>query len=54
VKDLVVKKINTLEMKQVEELLLLVIARHLKWINIFGALLGALIGMSQVLLSIFL
>jgi uncharacterized membrane protein YheB (UPF0754 family) len=36
--------------KRVEELLLIVIARHLKWINLFGALLGALIGGSQVVL----
>jgi hypothetical protein len=28
-----------------------VIARHLKWINLFGALLGAVIGGSQVVIG---
>ncbi len=28
------------------------IAKHLKWINVFGALLGALIGFSQVIMRI--
>ena len=47
---MVVQKIDGLDMRSVEELLLLVIARHLKWINLFGALIGAIIGGSQVLL----
>ncbi len=50
VRQLVVDRVNSLDVKRVEELLLMVIARHLKWINLFGALLGALIGGSQVLL----
>jgi len=52
IKQLVVEKINELGVAQVESLLLMVIAKHLKWINIFGALLGALIGFSQVLLRL--
>ena len=52
VKDLVVDKINSLDVAQVESLLLMVIAKHLKWINIFGALLGALIGFSQVIIRL--
>ncbi len=48
---LVVNRINSLDMESVENLLLMVIQRHLKWINVFGALLGALIGGLQVLLS---
>ena len=48
---MVVNKINGLDMESVENLLLMVIARHLKWINLFGALLGAIIGGIQVVLS---
>ncbi len=49
VKDLVVDKINSLDIKNVEKILLSVIQKHLKWINIFGAFLGALIGMIQII-----
>ncbi len=49
VRSLVVEKINELDVSEVESLLLMVISKHLKWINIFGAFLGALIGFSQVL-----
>lgn len=48
--SLVVRKINGLDPESVERLLLMVIAKHLKWINIFGAVLGSLIGASQVLM----
>jgi uncharacterized membrane-anchored protein YjiN (DUF445 family) len=51
VETLVVDKVNSLEVAQVEQLLLMVISRHLKFINLFGALLGALIGTSQILIS---
>ncbi len=50
VNELVVKKINQLEMIQVEKLLLMVIQKHLKWINLFGGLIGAFIGFSQILI----
>lgn len=50
VRQLVVDRVNSLDVKRVEDLLLMVIARHLKWINLFGALLGAVIGGSQVIL----
>jgi uncharacterized membrane protein YheB (UPF0754 family) len=49
---LVVDKINGLDVGQVEKLLLIVIQKHLRWINIFGAVLGALIGFSQLLLRL--
>jgi uncharacterized membrane protein YheB (UPF0754 family) len=52
VRELVVQKINNLDVAQVEKLLMMVIARHLKWINIFGALLGAIIGFSQMVLRL--
>lgn len=45
--DLVVSKINGLNIEEVESLLLQVIAKHLRWINIFGAVLGGLIGFIQ-------
>ena len=53
VHGMVVQKIDALDVESVEQLLLMVIARHLKWINLFGALLGAIIGGTQVLVSQF-
>ncbi len=54
VKELVVKKINQLEIVQVEKLLLMVIESHLKWINLFGAIIGSFIGFFQILLNNFI
>lgn len=51
--QLVVDRINGLNIESVEKLLLIVIEKHLKWINIFGGILGALIGTLQVILRIF-
>jgi uncharacterized membrane protein YheB (UPF0754 family) len=48
IQEMVETKINELDVAEVENLLLMVIARHLKYINLFGALLGALIGLSQL------
>ncbi len=50
--DLVVSKINGLNIEEVESLLLRVIEKHLRWINVFGAMLGALIGLIQDLLRV--
>ena len=52
VRQLVEDKVNSLDVAQVERLLMIVIAKHLKWINVFGAILGAIIGMSQVILNL--
>ena len=49
---MVVDKIEGLDVASVEQLLLMVIARHLKWINLFGALLGSMIGGLQVLIGL--
>jgi hypothetical protein len=49
---MVVDRINGLDIEDVEQLLLGIIARHLKYINIFGAFLGALIGGAQLLLRL--
>jgi len=46
---MVVAKINGLAVEDVEGLLMRVIHRHLKWINVFGAILGFLIGLIQIL-----
>ena len=52
VKALVSDRINSLDMLRVEKIIIDVMAGQLKWINFFGGVLGALIGFSQVLLSI--
>ncbi|MBN2737528.1 MAG: DUF445 family protein [Spirochaetales bacterium] len=54
IKEMVVNKVNSLSLPMVEKLLLDVMERHLKWINVFGAILGALIGFIQVVLNRFL
>jgi uncharacterized membrane protein YheB (UPF0754 family) len=54
VRVLVSDRINSLDMLRVEKIILDVMAGQLKWINIFGAILGALIGFTQVLLSLFM
>ena len=53
VKTLVSNRINSLDMIRVEKIILDVMAGQLKWINFFGAILGALIGFLQVFLSVF-
>ncbi len=50
VQELVVKKIDALEVQEVEKLLRDVIWSHLRWINIFGAILGFIIGAVQTAL----
>jgi len=52
VKVLVSDRINSLEMIRVERIILDVLAGQLKWINIVGGFLGALIGFVQVILSL--
>jgi hypothetical protein len=52
IRQLVRAKVNALDAAEVEKLLLMVIARQLKWINLFGAILGALIGLAQLLLRL--
>ena len=49
----VVDRINELDIERVEALILTIVKRHLTWINLFGALLGAAIGAVQVLLRVF-
>ncbi len=54
VRKLVADRINVLDMKDVERIVLDVLADQLQWINVFGALLGAIIGLSQSALNYFL
>ena len=48
VRALVSERIDSLEMIQVERIILDVMANQFKWINVFGAILGFLIGLFQV------
>jgi hypothetical protein len=51
IRDMVTARIDSLDMLRVERIILDVMADQLKWINFFGAILGALIGGAQVLVS---
>ncbi len=51
IRAMVVQRIDSLDVADVEKLLTMVIARHLKWINVFGAILGAVIGLAQAVLN---
>ncbi len=53
IRTLVVKKIDSLEIEKVEELILEVVKKQLRWINLFGALLGSLIGGAQIILNLY-
>jgi len=50
IESLVIAKIDALDARQVEQLLLTVMARHLKWIKLFGAVIGAAIGLLLIAL----
>lgn len=54
VKALVSDRIDSLDMLRVEKIILDVMADQFKWINIFGAILGFMIGLFQALFSFFL
>jgi len=54
VNTLVVDKINTLDMEKVEKLILDIVKKQLRWINLFGALLGSVIGGAQLMLNMFM
>jgi uncharacterized membrane protein YheB (UPF0754 family) len=52
VRDMVSRRINELDMERVERIVLDVMANQLQWINVFGAILGFLIGGFQVLINL--
>jgi uncharacterized membrane protein YheB (UPF0754 family) len=51
IRAMVTERIDSLDMLRVERIVLDVMADQLKWINLFGAILGALIGGAEVLAS---
>jgi hypothetical protein len=51
IRAMVAERINGLDMIRVERIVLDVMAHQLKWIDVFGAILGFLIGLSQSLFS---
>ncbi|MDR2786727.1 MAG: DUF445 family protein [Treponema sp.] len=51
VRAMVTARIDSLDMLRVERIVLDVMADQLKWINLFGAILGAMIGGAEVLIS---
>jgi uncharacterized membrane-anchored protein YjiN (DUF445 family) len=54
IKNLVSRRIDSLDMLQVEGIILDVMADQFKWIDIFGGILGFCIGVFQALFSYFL
>jgi uncharacterized membrane protein YheB (UPF0754 family) len=53
VKNVVAKRINSLDMLRVERIILDVMNDQFKWVEIFGGVLGFLIGLFQSLFSLF-
>lgn len=51
VQKIVSDRIDSLDMLDVERIVLDVLADQLKWINVFGAILGAILGIVQAVLS---
>ncbi|MDR1287416.1 MAG: DUF445 family protein [Treponema sp.] len=51
VKTMVSERVDSLEMEKVEGIILDVMARELKWIDVFGGILGFLIGIFQALFT---
>ena len=51
VESMVVARIDALDPRSVEQLLLTVMARHLKWVKLFGAVIGAAIGVLMIVLQ---
>ena len=51
VESLVTSRINSFDVKDVEQLVLAISGRHLRWINWFGAGLGAIIGLIQLAIN---
>ena len=51
VESMVVARIDSLDPRAVEQLLLTVMERHLKWVKLFGAVIGAAIGVLMIVLQ---
>ena len=48
IESLVTNRINSFDVRDVEELVMSISGKHLRWINWFGAGLGAMIGLIQL------
>ena len=48
IEAMVVARVEALDARAVEQLLLTVMARHLKWVKLFGAVIGAAIGVLMI------
>jgi len=53
VQTMVENRVNAMDIKKVESLLLQIMEKNFKWINVFGAILGGLIGLFQSLWRLF-
>ena len=51
VEAMVIARVDALDARSVEQLLLTVMARHLKWVKLFGAVIGAAIGVLMIVLQ---
>ena len=51
VETLVINRIDSFETKDVEEIVMSISGKHLRWINWFGAGLGAMIGLIQLAIN---
>lgn len=52
--SLVVDRINSFDIVTMEQLILRVVKKHLRWITVFGGFLGAVIGLAQIAVNYFL
>ena len=48
---MVTSRINSFDVREVEQIVLSISGRHLRWINWFGAGLGAIIGLIQLAIN---
>ena len=51
IERLITERVNSFDVVQVERLVLGVTGKHLRWVNYFGAVLGAMVGVAQVVLQ---
>jgi uncharacterized membrane protein YheB (UPF0754 family) len=52
IKDLVTEKVDSLDLMRLEGLLLSIMEEQFKYINLFGALLGFMIGLLNILITV--
>ncbi|MCI5188827.1 MAG: DUF445 family protein, partial [Candidatus Electrothrix sp. AS4_5] len=52
IKELVTEKVDSLDLMRLEGLLLSIMEEQFKYINLFGALLGFMIGLLNILITV--